>query len=427
MLTRRRFIASASAVPLIGASQGAYGYTQRFTLRPERVMSDISGVRQPLLGFNGQLPGPVIRAQQHDTLDVEVENRLDEGTIVHWHGLRLPNSMDGVNVLTQEVIPPKASFDYRFDANDAGTYWYHSHYISYDQVSRGLFGALIVDEVNPPDVDQDITVLLFDMLTDSDGRYSEDFPPGQFTGPGRLGNVERVLFSERSVAQGARVRIRLLNPSIDRVYSVDIAGLEGQIVALDGMPLTQPRSIGRMTLAPGQRCDIIADVAQTVVITDFGTEIGRLPLLGRTDLRRAPLPRLALNDMPRPSGQIVKTDLLLQGGDGGSGHDGFGTWALNDVSGLPRSPLADVRRGTALKLTLRNDTVFDHVMHLHGHHFWELHDQTGAAGDYRDSTLVRAREQREILCVLDNPGVWMLHCHMLSHQADGMATWLRVT
>ena len=236
-----------------------------------------------------------------------------------------------------------------------------------------------------------------------------------------------MLFSERSVAQGARVRIRLLNPSIDRVYSVDIAGLEGQIVALDGMPLTQPRSIGRMTLAPGQRCDIIADVKQTVIITDFGTEIGRLPVSGRTSPRRAPLPHLALNDMPRPSGQILKTDLLLQGGDGGSGHGGYGTWALNDVSGLPRLPLADVRRGASLKLRFINDTAFDHVMHLHGHHFWEINEETDEAADYRDSTLVRAGTQREILCVLDNPGVWMLHCHMLSHQADGMATWLRVT
>lgn len=427
MINRRAFIASASAVPLIGTAQGVLAQTQRYTLRPERVMSDISGVRQPLLGFNGQLPGPTIRARQGDTFDIAVENALEEGTLVHWHGLRLPNPMDGVNVLTQDVIPPNASFNYRFKANDAGTFWYHSHYISYDQVSRGLFGALIVDEADPPDVDHDITVLLFDMLIGGDGRYSEEFPPGQFTGPGRLGNVEQALFSEQTVAQGACIRLRLLNPSVDRVYNVGIAGLEGQIVALDGMPLVQPRPISQMSLAPGQRCDIIADVTQPVVLTDFGAEIGRLPLSGQTNPRRAPLPRLALNHMPRPSGQIVTADLLLQGGDGGSGHDGFGTWALNDVSGLPRSPLADVRRGTALRLTLRNDTAFDHVMHLHGHHFWEMRDQTGEVGDYRDSTLVRAGEQRDILCVLDNPGVWMLHCHMLSHQADGMATWLRVT
>lgn len=140
-----------------------------------------------------------------------------------------------------------------------------------------------------------------------------------------------------------------------------------------------------------------------------------------------PLPRLSLNAMPQPSGSIIEASLRLQGGDEGPEHSGFGTWALNDVSGLPRSPLVDVRQGTSVRLTLTNDTAFDHVMHLHGHHFWELHDQTGEAGDYRDSTLVRAGDNREILCVLDNPGLWMLHCHMLSHQADGMATWLRVT
>ena len=102
-------------------------------------------------------------------------------------------------------------------------------------------------------------------------------------------------------------------------------------------------------------------------------------------------------------------------------------WAFNGKIGEHHDHLAKINIGQAVSIEVWNDTRWNHAMHLHGHHFWELHDQTGAAGDYRDSTLVRAREQREILCVLDNPGVWMLHCHMLSHQADGMATWLRVT
>ena len=85
----------------------------------------------------------------------------------------------------------------------------------------------------------------------------------------------------------------------------------------------------------------------------------------------------------------------------------------------------DVPRGTTARITMRNETAYDHVMHLHGHHFWEV-TATGALGDYRDGTMVRAGETRDILCLLDNPGQWMLHCHMLSHQADGMATWLMV-
>ena len=116
---------------------------------------------------------------------------------------------------------------------------------------------------------------------------------------------------------------------------------------------------------------------------------------------------------------------MLQGGAGSASHNGTGTWALNDVSGLPRRPFLSAAQGTTARISIRNETGFPHVMHLHGHHFWEL-DAAGEAGPYRDSTYLDTGETRDILVVLDNPGSWMLHCHMLSHQADGMATWIRV-
>ncbi len=129
--------------------------------------------------------------------------------------------------------------------------------------------------------------------------------------------------------------------------------------------------------------------------------------------------------MPQSTGHEIEARLVMQGGAGGGKHGGFGTWALNDVSGLPSEPLVSVQRGTPVRISLDNATAFDHVMHLHGHHFWEI-SENGEPGDYRDGTLVRAGAALDILCVLDNPGNWMLHCHMLSHQADGMATWVRV-
>ncbi|KNG95680.1 multicopper oxidase [Pseudaestuariivita atlantica] len=395
-------------------------------LRPGAVTARIGGVKQELLGFNGSWPGPELRARQGDEMRIRVENGLQDGALVHWHGLRVPNRMDGVNVLTQDVIPPGRSFDYRFDLPDAGTYWYHSHYISYDQVSRGLFGPLIIDERQKPDVDRDITVQLFDMLVDADGVYDEDTGPEQFTAAGRLGNVAMALASSDGVTVGERVRLRLINPSIDRVYDLRIDGLDGRIVALDGMPLEAPRAAPGIVLAPGQRCDLIGDVTGDIVFRDADApDLGRIASSGQRPRRATAIPALVPNPMPRPNGREARATVVMQGGAGGSAHAGFGTWALNDVSGLPRKPLLNVRRGTTARITLRNDTAFDHVMHLHGHHFREL-SADGAPGDYRDGTLVGAGEARDILCVLDNPGDWMLHCHMLSHQADGMATWLRV-
>lgn len=426
MLKRRGFLGSIAAFGAGVFMRPAWAGSVSHTLRPEALSVTVGETTQTMFGFNGSWPGPELRVGHGDDVSVRVDNRLDEGTLVHWHGLRLPNRMDGVNVLTQEVIPPSRTFDYRFTAKDAGTFWYHSHYIAFDQVSRGLFGPLIVEEAAPPDVDFDLTVQLFDLLVDDEGQYQEDFPADQFTGAGRMGNVVRALMPVQPVQQGARLRLRLINPSIDRVYRVQIGGVDGHIVALDGMPLLAPRAVGEIVLAPGQRCDVIGDVTGDVVLFDGGARIGQVSVNGARARRNIPLPTLRPNTMPQPSSQPIQATLTLQGGAGGGGHGGFGTWALNDVSGLPRSPLVDVRRGTSVRLRIENATGFDHVMHLHGHHFWELDPTTDAVGDYRDGTFIRAGGTRDILCVLDNPGDWMLHCHMLSHQADGMGTWLRV-
>ncbi len=219
--TRRGFLGTGIAT-LSAAGLPALAGSRQFVLRPEPVSMRIGGVEQMLLGFNGSWPGPELRAQQGDDLHIRIENGLQDGALIHWHGLRLPNRMDGVNVLTQDVIPPGRAFDYRFGVPDAGTYWYHSHYISFDQVSRGLFGPLIIEDRQPPDVDDDIPVQLFDMQVDRDGVFEEDNDPAQFSGAGRIGNVAIALAEPKTVRKGDRVRLRFINPSIDRVYDLRV-------------------------------------------------------------------------------------------------------------------------------------------------------------------------------------------------------------
>ncbi|MGH6947871.1 MAG: multicopper oxidase domain-containing protein, partial [Kiloniellales bacterium] len=107
--------------------------------------------------YDGLVPGPEIRVRQGERLRVVVENRLDEETTVHWHGVRVPNPMDGVPHLTQKPIAPGESFVYEFDCPDAGTFWYHPHQRSFVQVGRGLYGPLIVEEREPVPVDRDVT------------------------------------------------------------------------------------------------------------------------------------------------------------------------------------------------------------------------------------------------------------------------------
>ena len=106
-------------------------------------------------------------------------------------------------------------------------------------------------------------------------------------------------------------------------------------------------------------------------------------------------------------------------------HGGDNIWAFNNVSDLQAEPFGSFKRGETACITMVNDTAFPHGMHLHGHHFIEV-GADGTFGDLRDTTLVAAGESRDIICVFDNPGQWMFHCHMLSHAVGGMQTWVNV-
>ena len=115
----------------------------------------------------------------------------------------------------------------------------------------------------------------------------------------------------------------------------------------------------------------------------------------------------------------------MQGGAMGGRHGGDDFWAFNDRSGMPDAPWRRFARGETVLIALRNDTAFPHGIHLHGHHFHEILED-GSLGPYRDTTLVDQQASRDILCVFDNPGKWLLHCHTLGHQTSGMKTWVEV-
>ena len=117
----------------------------------------------PVWCYDGNVPGPEIRVRQGDRLRVVLDNALGEDTTIHWHGLRLPNAMDGVPDVTQPPVHPGETFAYEFDAVDAGTFWYHPHANSLEQVARGLYGVLVVEEREPAlRVDRDVTWVLDD-------------------------------------------------------------------------------------------------------------------------------------------------------------------------------------------------------------------------------------------------------------------------
>ncbi|MGP6086466.1 multicopper oxidase family protein [Antarctobacter jejuensis] len=429
-LTRRGLLfttVAAVALPRVALAAPAS------LLRAEPVVAQIldpGDGATPMLGFNGSTPGPELRVVEGERLQVAFENALDAPTAVHWHGIRIDNAMDGVPGLTQSAIAPGEGFDYDFVAPDAGTFWYHSHHQSWEQVARGLYGPLIVEEATPPDVDHDVTVILHDWRLEATGEMMGGFGNmHDFAHGGRMGNFAKVILSRTTARKGDRLRLRLINTATARIFPVQLEGLEGRVVALDGRPLPAPREIGTLALAPAQRVDVIGDVTDTLRFLfptrDEAFEMGKITVDGARDPRGTPVAALPAGHRPEPGTEPRALTLRMEGGAMGGRHAGDDIWAFNGVSGLTDAPFAQFDRGETARLRLINDTAFPHGIHLHGHHFYEV-SEDDTPGDLRDTTLLMPDETREILVVFDNPGKWLLHCHMLGHQASGMKTWVEV-
>jgi len=416
----------------------------------------------PVWSYNGSVPGPTLRVRQGDRVRVVAENGLGEETTIHWHGIRLPNGMDGVPHLTQEPIAPGDSFLYEFDVPDAGTYWYHPHQRSFEQVGRGLAGALIVEERNPIEVDRDIVWLLDDWRLQSDASISEDF--GNFhdvSHNGRLGNTVTIngrILENFVVRRGERLRLRLVNAANARIFGLEFQGHRPTVIAYDGQPV-KPHAPpgGRVVIGPAMRVDLILDMTgqpgeRFTVIDSFyqGQAYRLVDLVYEAEPLRQILPETAValppNTMPEPDiGNAERHDVTFGGGmmggmmtaimDGrkvamGEMMRQGMAWAVNGVAatGHVHDPLLTLGRGRSCVLALDNDTVWHHPIHLHGHSFRVIsrNGQPTRHREWQDTVMLDPRERAEIAFVADNPGDWMLHCHILEHQAGGMTGVIRV-
>ena len=413
--------------------------------------------RTTIWGYGGTMPGQEIRVRQGERVQRTLVNELPQPTSVHWHGIRIDNAMDGVSRLTQSAVEPGDTFNYDFVAPDAGTYWYHAHNRSFEQVARGLYGALIVEEPSLPDVDAEDVLILDDWLVDpSTGQIDSNFEaPHERSHAGRNGNfiaTNGVSGLTKTARQNERRRLRIINAANARLFQLVLEGLDGWIVALDGMPLSKPEKFGDyLLLGPAQRADVFVDVTAdegssaflVSVIDGEGFPQIRYEVAGQSAKARRDMPK----PLPGNSHQMVALDgatpLALDMEGGAMGGLRAATlngermsfrelaqkgqfWAFNGAIGTMESPpLAKLSLGENVRLKIHNDTAFPHAMHLHGMHFHEVMDD-GQLGPLRDTTLLFGDQTREIAFVADNPGQWLLHCHMLSHAASGMMTRIEV-
>jgi FtsP/CotA-like multicopper oxidase with cupredoxin domain len=464
--TRRHVLKGMAAASLLPTAALSAGNQMRdFRLIPGPGTVPLAGAQHPataVWAYNDMVPGPEIRVRQGDRIRITVENALPDDTTLHCHGIRLPNAMDGVPHLTQHPIVPGGSFVYEFEVPDAGTYWYHPHFRSAEQVGRGLSGALIVEEHEPIRVDRDVVWVLSDWRLLPDAQISRDFRNmHDMSHNGRVGNTVTIngrVPDTFAVRAGERMRLRLINSANARMFGLTFAGHRVVMIALDGHPVEphEPDG-GRVVLGPGMRADLIVDMTgrpgeRYQIVDDFyrGLTYRLVDFAYGTDaMREKPLDdpiALAANTVPEPdiraaarhevifNGGMMGQMMMRERGIGGGNmmemmHSGR-VWFINGVAavGHMMEPMLTLERGKPCVLAMTNETAWWHPMHLHGHAFRVI-SRNGTPTRYRewrDTVLMEPRETVEVAFVADNPGDWMFHCHILEHQESGMMGVIRV-
>ena len=211
------------------------------------------GERTEAWTYNGVVPGPEIRVTEGDKVRVIVTNELPESTAVHFHGLVVPNAMDGVPFITQPPIKPGETFTYEFQIREgnAGSHMYHSHHNSAVQVTKGLLGAFIVEPKDPstrPAYDVEYTMIL------------NDGPIGGYTLNGKSFPATQPLYAKK----GQRVLVRFMNEGL-MIHPMHLHGMPQQVIAQDGYLLPQPYMCDTLNIAPGQRFDVIIEATEVGV------------------------------------------------------------------------------------------------------------------------------------------------------------------
>ena len=463
--TALKAIAALAAAPLCRPSHAAEIHLTAGVSRQQIAPAEYP--ETAVWSYNGTVPGRELRFTQGETARLVVANELPAATTVHWHGLRVPNAMDGVPEVTQPPIRPGEKFVYEFPLPDAGTYWYHPHLASYEQVARGLYGVLIVEEREPIVVDRDIVWVLSDFRLNRDAAQREDFNNlMDLTHAGRIGNTVTVngrftlKDGEFSVRSGERIRLRLVNTATARIFVLRFHGHEPRVIAFDGQPVEPhvPEGSG-VVLAPGMRADLILDCLQAPdsrhAVTDHASPRGELRLMtiayGSSKPLRSQPPSTSVtlrpNLLPEPDvARAQRHSIVFEGGAMGALREAefegervplatlvrqhHLAWTINGVavSEHVHEPMLTLDRGSHHVLAMRNETAWPHPIHLHGHVFRVI-ARNGRPTRYRewaDTVLMAPRESVDIAFVADNPGDWMFHCHILAHQAGGMMGLIRV-
>ncbi len=406
-------------------------------------------------------PGPTLRARVGDTLVATLDNTLDVPTTIHWHGVAAPESMDGAGWM-DAAIAPGESFTYTVPLTRAGTFWYHPHVDVARQVDLGLQGFLVVEDPAEPVLDE----LLLDFDTWGEGpgvattepdtaatrrRTERAARTGGDTGMGHGGGDPHVDTSGTArwsvngrldaavlLPAGRPVRARLLNAS--NTAWLDLRPPEGatlRVLADDQGLRGDAEEVPRVVLSPGDRAEVEVRVPTGTVGAAFTWSAAPFALAGGEALGASvPVVRFSADggadaDTPAswrftgalPTPDPGRTDLAYVL----TGDTHTDSWRINGEVWPDVTP-AQVPLGAELVIEVRNLSATRHPFHVHGHRFEILSIDGGVpvTQTWADTVDVGIRGRVRLRMVADNPGRWMVHCHVLGHEAAGMMTRLDV-
>ena len=402
----------------------------------------IGGKPLDVWAYNGQVPGPTLRLRLGDTLEARFVNRLPHETTIHWHGVRVPNAMDGVPHVTQPPVAPGETFRYEFTPKDAGTYWFHPHVRGSEQVERGLHGVLIVEDAQPIPYSRDIMWVVDDWRLDARGQIDERFNTRHdLAHDGRWGRLRTINGKSDPVLRarpGERVRLRLLNCANGRVIAPDFGSLQPRIIAVDGKYTREPLPLTRFEMAPGNRLDLditFPKVSEFISVSDAfrpsrPTAIASIVIDGDPMDMPEFDPPVAPHVPQWAEGVRVPVHHDYRMNARAGGEHGI-EWMFDNrpFTGHDDHKVSmELERHRFHRVRFTNESARLHPIHMHGT-FFRLLARNGKAVDepfFRDTVLVHGRETVDLGLVPTDLGKWMVHCHILEHAEAGMMTLVEV-
>ena len=458
-------VSPASKHPQMAMSQPmAAEHAADFTLRIAPTIVELAPqVAISTIGYNGKVPGPLMRVREGQPVIVDVMNDTDVPEYVHWHGLLVPSEVDGAEEEGTPAVPPHGQRRYQFVAKPSGSRWYHSHTSAMMDLHRGSytgqFGFLLVDPASDPGrYDQEFFLALRDWQyflspTDADeGRPDPNDPmPEKPATPDTRPNgleVNAPLYSINDkmlaagdpirVQPGQRILMHLLNASASQIHRLALPAHKFQVIALDGNPVPSPELVSVIEIAPGERVDAIVEMNQPGVWI-----LGELRDLARTSgmgivveyanqRQQRPIwlpPPSAHWDYtifgktaphPTPDQTIDMVFEKVPGGPHGINH-----WIVNGKE-YPHEREFVFRQGGRYRLVFHNRSDDSHPLHVHRHLF-ELVELNGkpTAGIKKDTVIVPAFGRATVDLIADQPGLTLFHCHIQQHMDYGFMALFR--